>query len=149
MNVQQLIEVLEKVPDKTIEVVFTYDSRCGAGDVHCVDIETYLDYDTVLALRSETTEDYDWYNYTLSYEEYEKKARAEFETSYEEEVNRYMDIFSYSREEAENSVKERLESNLDSYKKEKERMDRNYKIRNLFLEDEMIADGSELGMGEG
>lgn len=136
MNVQQLLEVLQKVPDKSIEVVFTYDSRCGAGTVHCVDIETYMCYDTTLSLRSETTEDYDWYNCTLSYEEYEKEERDKFEASFEEEVNHYMELFCYSREDAENRLKKRLEDNLDHYKKEKERMVRDYKIQNLFLEDE-------------
>jgi len=39
MNVQQLIEVLQKIEDKeNVDVYFSYDSRCCCPYVTCVDL---------------------------------------------------------------------------------------------------------------
>ena len=38
MNVQELIEVLQKVEDKTAVICFSYDSGCGYGPANIVDL---------------------------------------------------------------------------------------------------------------
>jgi len=43
MTVKELIELLNKIENKDMQVNFSYDSRCGAREINAVDIQTYED----------------------------------------------------------------------------------------------------------
>lgn len=57
MNVGQLIEVLQQVKNKNMEVCFSYDSRCGGGVVKCVDLDRE---NNEIYLRDEDLADYEY-----------------------------------------------------------------------------------------
>lgn len=125
MNVQQLIDVLQKVEDKSINVFYSYDSRAGEHSVHCVDIETYNSNGYVsLMLRDEATEEYEWSNYTLSFEQYTN-----------ETMNEPRPDFWRALYPTEQMWHQRQIEQVDSYRKNKHRFEQEYSIRNLYLED--------------
>lgn len=137
MNVQQLIEVLQKVEDKTMEVSFTYDSRCGGHTVRCVDIEQYLEneekYPPSVVLRGEDNWEYNHYNHTLSVEEYTKRENAE--------RNNIPDWVGcgrtdWSDEDRQAYWNKHVDESIEDYAKSKKRFDESYKITTLYLEAE-------------
>lgn len=61
MAIADLIKVLEKIEDKTIEIGFTYDSRCGSNLAHMIDIETWRGNKNVLVFREDDVADLEFF----------------------------------------------------------------------------------------
>jgi hypothetical protein len=63
MTVQELYDALAKVEDKTIPVIFTYDSRAGGHNVTVVEHVIESKYENnIVAIRGEQEDEYDCLN---------------------------------------------------------------------------------------
>lgn len=62
ITVAKLIEVLQQVEDKSIQVCFTYDGRCGAEGITCVDYAPdEMRAGPAIVFREEFSEEYESY----------------------------------------------------------------------------------------
>jgi hypothetical protein len=111
MTVEELIEVLNKVQDKSIPVMFSYDSRVCVCNITCVDLVPTNDQDhricaddffeheepkttQAIILRSENKDEYDWFHIVYThYDDGEKvderdiKYQTESMEQYKDDVN--------------------------------------------------------------
>lgn len=86
MNVQQLIDVLQKIEDKSLKVHFSYDSRAAGRAIHCVDLAYGRKGNQYVVFREESTEDYHHYN-----PNYDKLTDGEYaKQKHEKELNWYL-----------------------------------------------------------
>lgn len=131
MNVQQLIDALQKVEDKTMEVEFSYDHRAGGRQIHCVDIEKYLESESrpTVVFREDTFEEYQTYaGYVMTPEQFEAENKDDPMPTWWD--YQHQDETSQPRWEQERI--KRIEQYADRYK----RFHETYEITNLFLEHE-------------
>jgi len=156
MNVQELIDTLQKIEDKeNVDVYFSYDSRVCVPYVNVVDfvengasldrrmnasmfMEGYQEPEPrkSIVLRSEDKDEYEWRHPTLSEEEYREKITKEAwdETNKWSRVSwhRNRDFYSLTEEEIKARVEDDIENDMRYYREHKKETENTV---NLFFED--------------
>lgn len=129
MNIQELIEILEKVEDKSYEIYFSYDSRFATHKVSCVDIAS-----NTLVFRSEDREEYIYHNPNLD----DKSDEEAYYQYYTECLNFYLKYMTKNTNKNEHMVEAVKYANKQSdiYKLDRKRNKKECSNHiNLFLSD--------------